>query len=54
LEQALSIHREIKYKQGEGSDLANLGVVYEKLGDMQQAKSHWEGTLKILEGDPIA
>src|SRR5206468_2651317 len=46
LQQALAIRREIDRK-GEGRTLKNLGVVYEKLGQQQQALTYDKQALGI-------
>ena len=46
-EQALSIHREVKNRQGEGSTLGNLGSAYANLGEVERAIEYFEQALKI-------
>jgi CHAT domain-containing protein/Flp pilus assembly protein TadD len=46
-QQALTIYREIKDRQGEGWALGNLGNVYEDLGDYAQAIDYYKQTLAI-------
>ena len=48
-EQALSIHREVKNRQGEGSTLGNLGLVYADLGEVERAKGYWQEALVIFQ-----
>ncbi|NJL56521.1 tetratricopeptide repeat protein [bacterium] len=46
-EQALVISREIGDRRGEGSDLGNLGIAYERLGDIPQAIAYYEQALEL-------
>ena len=46
-EQALSIHREVKNRQGEGNALGNLGLAYYRLGEVERAIEYHEQALKI-------
>ena len=46
-EQALSIHREVKNRQGEGNALGNLGGAYYRLGEVERAIEYHEQALKI-------
>jgi tetratricopeptide (TPR) repeat protein len=47
-EQALVIAREIGDRQGEGTDLANLGLAYYGLGEIQKGIAYYEQALVIL------
>jgi len=46
-QQALTIHREIHYRRGEGGDLGNIGLVYEMLGQYQTALDYHRQALTI-------
>ncbi len=46
--EALEIHRELGDKRGEGSDLANIGVVYEDIGEYDKALKYYEEALEIF------
>lgn len=48
-EQALAIAREIGDRRGEWNHLANLGVAYEKLGQMEKARNHRQAAFEIYE-----
>ena len=45
--EALRIHREIGYKQGEAIQLGNLGIVYHVKGELDEALKHYEEGLSI-------
>jgi tetratricopeptide (TPR) repeat protein len=45
----LKIHREIGYKQGEASDLGNIGLIYKAKGDLARALKYLQDALKILD-----
>ena len=47
IKQALTIHREIKDRRGEGADLGNIGVVYAKLDQYQTALESIKQALTI-------
>jgi len=49
LEEALKIDREIGYKQGEASDLGNIGLIYKAKGDLDKALKFYEEALEILD-----
>ncbi len=46
-EQALTIYREIGYRQGEAASLGSLGVAYQSLGQFQKAIAFYEQSLEI-------
>ncbi|WP_242046078.1 MULTISPECIES: tetratricopeptide repeat protein [Calothrix] len=48
-EQALSIYREIKDRQGEGWALGNLGLAYNSFGDYPKAIDYHQQSLKIAQ-----
>jgi tetratricopeptide (TPR) repeat protein len=47
LTDALKIHREFGYRQGEASDLGNIGLVYSAKGDLGNALKYLTDALKI-------
>ncbi len=49
LQDALKIHREIEYKQGEAADLGNIGLIYSDKGDLDNALKYLRKALEILE-----
>ncbi len=46
-QQALSIYREIKDRQGEGAALGNLGLAYNSLGDYPKAIEYHQQSLAL-------
>ncbi|TAD97352.1 MAG: tetratricopeptide repeat protein [Oscillatoriales cyanobacterium] len=46
-EQALTIYREIGYRQGEANSLGSLGIAYQSLGQFQKAIEFYEQSLEI-------
>ncbi|WP_377478298.1 MAG: CHAT domain-containing tetratricopeptide repeat protein [Microcoleus anatoxicus] len=46
-EQALTIYREIGYRQGEANSLGSLGIAYQSLGQFQKAIEFYEQSLRI-------
>jgi tetratricopeptide (TPR) repeat protein len=46
---ALKIHREIGYMQGEANQLGNIGLIYADKGDLDNALKYLKDALKILE-----
>jgi tetratricopeptide (TPR) repeat protein len=45
--EALEIHKEIGNREGEASDLGNMGLVYRKQGDLEDALKHHKEALEI-------
>lgn len=50
LSASLEMDREIGNKQGEASDLGNIGLIYSDKGDLDQARHYLLQALRILEG----
>jgi tetratricopeptide (TPR) repeat protein len=48
LKDALEIHREIGYKQGEASGLGNIGLIYSDKGDLDNALKYLKDAKNIL------
>lgn len=46
-EDALKIHREVRYRRGEASDLGNIGLVYSARGDLDNALKNHQVALRI-------
>ena len=46
-QQALEIHREIGYKQGEANQLGNIGLIYRSKGDADNALKYHQQALEI-------
>ncbi|MGC1121116.1 MAG: tetratricopeptide repeat protein, partial [Candidatus Methanofastidiosia archaeon] len=47
LKEALEIHRQIGYKQGEANQLGNIGLIYSDKGDLDQALNYLKEALEI-------
>jgi len=47
LKEALKIHREVGYKQGEASGLGNIGLIHSDKGDLDSALKYHQEALKI-------
>jgi len=45
----MKIHKEIGYKQGEASDLGNIGLIYRDKGDLDSALKYLQDAMKILD-----
>jgi tetratricopeptide (TPR) repeat protein len=46
---ALKIHREIGYKQGEANQLGNIGLIYSDKDDSDTALKYLQDALKIIK-----
>jgi tetratricopeptide (TPR) repeat protein len=46
-QEALKVHKEIGYLQGEASDLGNIGLIYRAKGDLDQALRYHQEALKV-------
>ncbi len=51
---ALDIHREIGYRQGEANALGNIGLVLEGKGQLDEALKYLEEALSILNRHGLA
>ncbi|UCF04394.1 MAG: tetratricopeptide repeat protein, partial [bacterium] len=45
---ALKIDQEIGYKQGEASDLGNIGLIYKARGELDEALKYLQDALEVL------
>lgn len=48
LKDALKIHKAINHKEGEAYTLGNMGLLYEKLGETQEAEKYLKSSLTII------
>jgi tetratricopeptide (TPR) repeat protein len=48
-EEALKIHREIEYRQGEATGLGNIGLIYMDKGELDSALKYLKEALNILD-----
>ena len=48
-QEALKVHREVGYRQGEANQLGNIGLIYSDKGDLDQALKHFLEVLKVFK-----
>jgi tetratricopeptide (TPR) repeat protein len=48
-EEAVKIHKDIGFREGEATALGNIGVIYQDKGDLDQALKYLNEALKIFE-----
>ena len=49
LQEALKVHKEVGYRQGEANQLGNIGLIYKNKGDLDQALKYLKEALGVLD-----
>ena len=53
-QEALAIHKEVGYRQGEANQLGNIGLIYSDQGDLAAALKYLKEALEIFEAHGFA